>query len=135
MRRLAAAARREGAVVPALAGERVLVIGDDSHKAEYRRTVEGMGGSFLFQPGFEAGPRLDAALASATVAAYVAAYAAHRAQDHVRVAERAAVAVVTELAPNKVGFLINKAPAPHDLLGWCRREPRSHLATPTGTDL
>ena len=94
VREKAAAARRAGSAPPPLAGERVLVVGDDSHKVQYARIVQELGGSFAFHPGFRTGPRLDAALASATLAVYVAAYASHKTQDHVRVAERAGLTVV-----------------------------------------
>lgn len=94
VREKAAAARRAGSVPPPLAGERVLVIGDDSHKVQYARIVEEFGGDFTFHPGFQAGPRLDADLASATLVVYVAAFASHVTQDHVRAAERAGLTVV-----------------------------------------
>ncbi len=61
-------------------------------KAPWNPRCQGMS---RYNGNSEAGPRLDAALASATLAVYVAAYGCHRAQDHVRVAERAGLAVVT----------------------------------------
>jgi hypothetical protein len=84
---------KAGKALP-LTGERVLVIGDEGRRAEYARIVEELGGEFAFYPGFQEGPRLDGALASATVAAFVASYASHKTLDHVREAERAGLAVV-----------------------------------------
>ena len=126
VRELAVAARRAGAALPPLLGERVLVVGDDSHKVDYRRTVEELGGSFSFHPGFAAGPRLEAALASATVAVYVAAYASHAAQSHVRAAERAGLAVITVPVAGAEAFR-------RALLGWCarRNEPSAETAAAT----
>ncbi len=48
VRDLAEAAGRAGMAVLPLLGERVLVVGDDSHKVDYRRTVEDLGGTFSF---------------------------------------------------------------------------------------
>jgi len=109
-----------------LVGERVLVVGDDSHKVQYRHTVEELGGEFLFHPGFEVGPRLDAALASATLAVYVAAYAAHGAQDHVRRAERAGLVVITVPVAGAEAFR-------RVVLGWCAARRRAE-GTPTAAE-
>ena len=50
--------------------------------------------------------------ASATVAVYVAAYASHKAQDHVRAAERAGPPVITVPVAGVEAFR-------RALLGWC----------------
>lgn len=115
-RELAAAARRAGAALPPLAAERVLVIGDDSHKADYRGTVQELGGRFAFHPGFDLGPRLDAALASATLVVYVAAYAAHAAQERLRRAERAGLPVIVVRVAGAESFR-------RALLAWCASRP------------
>lgn len=128
VRALAASARGAGVAVPALAGEYVLVVGDDSHKVDYRRTVEELGGGFTFHPGFAVGPRLSAALASATLVCFIAAYASHQAQDHVRAAERAGLAVVTVPVAGAEAFR-------RAILAWCAGRALSGLAARRATAL
>lgn len=56
-------------------GERVPVMGDEGHNADYRRIAQDLGGSCPFQLGLPAGPQLQPALTWARVAVDVAVWA------------------------------------------------------------
>ena len=75
-----------------LAGEDVLVVGDDGRKVEYRSIVEELGGAFSFLSGFDNPDRIDTSGASLIV--FVTAYASHKAFDHVQSAEAAGTRVI-----------------------------------------
>lgn len=60
------------------------------------------------------GGRLDAALAAATVTVYVAAFASHKAQDHVRAAERSGLKVIVVPVAGAEAFR-------RTVLSWWRR--------------
>ncbi|MHB1681516.1 MAG: DUF2325 domain-containing protein [Bacilli bacterium] len=62
---------------PDLCGRRILVVGDESHAAQYRQLVEAQGGVFLFVPGFDKDHSLHSRLQGADAVVFVTAYASH----------------------------------------------------------
>ena len=62
---------------PGLCGRRILVVGDESHAAQYRQLVEAHGGEFSFVPGFDKDRSLHSRLQAADAVVFVTAYASH----------------------------------------------------------
>lgn len=84
-------AARKGLHLP-LAGEDVLVIGDENRKVEYRSIIEELGGAFSFLSGFGHPDRVDSGGHSLII--LVTAYASHVVFDHVQAAQAAGTQVI-----------------------------------------
>jgi hypothetical protein len=72
--------KREGSTqeqVSPLEGKRVLVVGDESHAAEYRTIVQSQGAEFDFLPGFDKDRAIASKLAAADGIVFITAYASH----------------------------------------------------------
>ena len=65
------------AIKPTLSGQRILVVGDESHAPQYRQLVEALGGVFFFVPGFHKDHSLHSRLQGADAVVFVTAYASH----------------------------------------------------------
>ncbi|MHB1684979.1 MAG: DUF2325 domain-containing protein [Bacilli bacterium] len=65
------------AIKPTLSGQRILVVGDESHAPQYRQLVEALGGVFSFVPGFDKDHSLHSRLQGADAVVFVTAYASH----------------------------------------------------------
>jgi hypothetical protein len=93
-----AARQREAAasaeVRPPLAGQSVLVVGDEGRQSEYRRIVESLGGEAAFFSGFGNPAHFGEVAAGATVLVAVTAHMSHKVFAKARLAEEAGVPLV-----------------------------------------
>ncbi|MCL6633242.1 MAG: DUF2325 domain-containing protein [Alicyclobacillus herbarius] len=76
-----------------LRGKRVLVVGDESHAAEYRTIVEAQGAEFDFLPGFKKDRSTASKLAAADGIVFITAYASHIKFHALKATEKCSVLV------------------------------------------
>ena len=67
----------ESSTVRVLEGQRILVVGDESHAVAYRALVEEQGATFDFLPGYDQNGQIASKMTSADGIVFVTAYASH----------------------------------------------------------